>query len=63
LDEEQPATAFLLKVYHDFKQTMIEVNIRRVFAAIGFVHYIKQSPYGLSFDEEKLRQSPRFVKL
>jgi hypothetical protein len=27
LDEEQPAAAFLLKFYHDFKQTMIEVNI------------------------------------
>jgi hypothetical protein len=27
LDKEQPAAAFLLKVYHDFKQTVIEVNI------------------------------------
>jgi hypothetical protein len=27
LDEEQPAAAFLLKIHHDFKQTMIEVNI------------------------------------
>jgi hypothetical protein len=26
LDEEQPAAAFLLKVYYDFKQAMIEVN-------------------------------------
>jgi hypothetical protein len=26
LDEEQPA-AFIIKVYHDFKQTMVEVNI------------------------------------
>jgi hypothetical protein len=27
LDEREPATAFLLNVYHDFKQTMVEVNI------------------------------------
>jgi hypothetical protein len=27
LDEEQPAAAFLLKVYHDFKQILIDVNI------------------------------------
>jgi hypothetical protein len=27
VDEEHPAAAFLLKVYHDFKETMIEVNI------------------------------------
>jgi hypothetical protein len=26
-DEEQPAAAFLLKVYHDFKQAMIEIKI------------------------------------
>jgi hypothetical protein len=50
-DEEQPAAAFLLKVYHDFKQTMIEVNISESFAAIGFIHNIEQSPYGLIFDK------------
>jgi hypothetical protein len=27
LDEEQSIAAFLLKVYHDFKQTMVEINI------------------------------------
>jgi hypothetical protein len=27
LGEEQSAAAFLLKVYHNFKQTLIEVNI------------------------------------
>jgi hypothetical protein len=26
LDDEQSAAAFLLKVYHNFKQTIIEVN-------------------------------------
>jgi hypothetical protein len=63
LDEEQPAAAFLLKVYHDFKQTMIEVNIWGAFAAFGFSYDIAQNPYGLLFDEEKLRQSPGFVEL
>jgi hypothetical protein len=63
LDEEQPPAAFLLKVYHDFKQTMIEVNIWGAFAAIGFSYDIAQNPYGILFDEEKLRQSPGFVEL
>jgi hypothetical protein len=63
LYEEQPATAFLRKVYHDFKQTMIEVNIWGAFTAIEFTHDIKQSPYGLLFDEEKLRQNSGFVEL
>jgi hypothetical protein len=53
-DEEQPAAAFLFKVYHDFKQTMIEVNIWGAFVTIGFTHDIEQSPYGLLFDEKKL---------
>jgi hypothetical protein len=62
-DEEQPAAAFLLKVYHDFKQTMIEVHIWGAFAAIGFSYDIAQNPYGLLFDEKKLRQIPGFVAL
>jgi hypothetical protein len=63
LDEEQPAAAFLLKVYHNFKQIMVEVYIWGAFAAIGFIHDIEQSPYGLLFDKEKLRQSRGFVEL
>jgi hypothetical protein len=59
-DEEQSAAAFLLKVYHDFKQTIIEVNISQAFVAIGFTHNIEQSPYELLFDEAKLRQSRGF---
>jgi hypothetical protein len=62
-DEEQSAAAFLLKVYHDFKQRIIEINIPEAFAAIGFTHDIEQSPHGLLFDEEKLRQSPGFMEL
>jgi hypothetical protein len=62
-DEEQPAAAFLLKAYRDFKQTMIELNIWRAFAAIGFTHDIDQGPDGLLFDEQKLRQSPGFMEL
>jgi hypothetical protein len=53
-DEEQSAAGFPLKVYHDFKHTMIDVNKWEAFAAIGFTHDIEQSPYGLLFDEEKL---------
>jgi hypothetical protein len=61
LDEEQPAAASLIKVYHDSKQTMTEINIWGAFAAIGSTHVIEQSPYGLLFDEENPRQSAGFV--
>jgi hypothetical protein len=54
LDEEQPAATFLLKVDHDFKRTMIEVNIWGAFAALEFTCHIQQSPSGRLFDEEQL---------
>jgi hypothetical protein len=44
LDEEQLAAVFLLKVYHDFKQTMTEFNIWAAIAAIGFIHDSEESP-------------------
>jgi hypothetical protein len=63
LAEEQSAAAFLIKVYHDYKQTRVEVNIWRAFAAIGLIHDITQEPDGLIFDEEKFRQGPGFLEL
>jgi hypothetical protein len=33
-DETLSAAAFLIKVYHDFKPTIIETNIWEVFGAI-----------------------------
>jgi hypothetical protein len=63
LDEEQSVAAFLRKVYHDFKQTMVEVNIWEDFSVICFTHDIEKTPYGLLFNEEKFRQSRGFVEL
>jgi hypothetical protein len=62
LDEEQPGAAFIIKVYHDFKQTMIEVNIWGAFFVIGFSYDISREPYELLFDEEKFRQSRGFLE-
>jgi hypothetical protein len=42
---------------------MIEMNIWKAFAAIGFSYNITETPYQLLFDEEKLRQSRGFVEL
>jgi hypothetical protein len=63
LKEESGTAAFILRLYHDFKQTMVEVNIWRAFSAIGFTHGITKDPYGMLFDEEKSRQSRGFVEL
>jgi hypothetical protein len=58
----QPA-AFILNAYHDFKETIAEVNTWNAFAVIEFTHDIEQSPYRLLFDEEKFRQSRGFAEL
>jgi hypothetical protein len=63
LDEESQAAAFLFKVYRDFKQMIVEINISGTFAAIEFIHDINQIPYGLLFDTENFRQRPGFVEL
>jgi hypothetical protein len=63
LDETFPAAAFPIRVYHNFKQTVIEVNVWEAFAAIEFSYDITETPYRLLFDEQKLRQSRGFVEL
>jgi hypothetical protein len=62
-NEESGNVAFIIKCYHDFKQTVVEVNIWGAFSAIGFSYDITQNPYGLLFDEEKFRQSRGFLEL
>jgi hypothetical protein len=49
-----------MKVYHDFKQTMVEPNIWGAFQATGFEFDTEAEPYRLLFNEEKLRQSAGF---
>jgi hypothetical protein len=46
LDEEQPAAAFIIKVYYNFKQTMVKVNIWGAFSSIGLIHDIDQNLSG-----------------
>jgi hypothetical protein len=62
-NEESGTVAFIIRLYDDFKQTLVEVNIWRAFSAIGFLYDITQNPYGLLFDEEKFRQNRGFQEL
>jgi hypothetical protein len=56
-EEEKETVNFRMKVYPDFKQTIVEPNIWRAFQAIGFEFNTEGEPYHLLFNEEKLRQS------
>jgi hypothetical protein len=54
-EDEKETVRFIMKVYHDFEQTMVELNIWRAFGVIGFEFHTEAEPYRLLFNEEKLR--------
>jgi phosphopantothenoylcysteine synthetase/decarboxylase len=59
--EDQKATVkSIMKVYHDFKPTILEPNIWRTFQALGFEFDTKTELYRLLFNEEKLGESADF---
>jgi hypothetical protein len=45
-DEEQAPAPFRIKVYHNFKEMTLEVNIWGAFSSIGIIHDIDQNPCG-----------------
>jgi hypothetical protein len=49
-----------MKVYHDFKQTLVESNIWGTFQAIGFEFDTGAESYRLLFNEEEPRQRAGF---
>jgi hypothetical protein len=42
-EDEKETIKFVMKVYHDFKEKMVESNTRRAFRAIGFEFTLRQS--------------------
>jgi hypothetical protein len=56
-EDEKEVVRFIVKVHHDFEQTMVESNIWRAFRAIEFEFDTEAEPYRLLFKAEKLRQS------
>jgi hypothetical protein len=64
-EDEKETVKFLMKVYRDFKQAMVESNRWRSFRTIGFEFEFETEaePYRLLFNEEKLRQSEGFREL
>jgi hypothetical protein len=62
-EDEKETVRFIMKGYHDFKQTMAEPNIWAAFWAIGFEFDTETEPYRLLFNEEKLRQNAGFREL
>jgi hypothetical protein len=59
-DDDTATVKFIMKVYSDFKKTMVEPNIWAAFQAIGFEYDTVAEPYRLLFNKEKLRESKGF---
>jgi hypothetical protein len=62
-EDDKETVNYIMKVYRDFRQTMVEPNIWRAFRAIGFEFDTEAEPYRLLFKEKKLRQSESFREL
>jgi hypothetical protein len=54
-ETDNGAIRLILKVYHDFRQTMVPSNIWGTFRALGVDFDMRREPSRLLFDEEKLR--------
>jgi hypothetical protein len=63
IEEEKETVRFRMKVYRDFKQTIVEPNIWKAFRASWFEFYTEAEPSRLLFNEEKFTQSEGFREL
>jgi hypothetical protein len=63
LETDHRTAKFIQKVYHDFRQTMIDPNIRAAFTHIGITFYIVWNVMRVRFNEITLRQTPGFMEL
>jgi hypothetical protein len=64
-DDDDATLKFIMKVYHDFTQTMTRPNVWGTFRALGceFEFDTRRELYELLFDEVKLRESAGFDEL
>jgi hypothetical protein len=62
-DDDDAAATYIMKGYHDFRQTMVQPSIWGAFRARGLEFDMRREPRGLLFDEGKLRGSAGFQEL
>jgi hypothetical protein len=56
-ETDNSTVKLLMKVYNDFRQTMVPSNVWGAFHALVFDYDTRREPSRLLFDEEKLRGS------
>jgi hypothetical protein len=63
LDDENKTADFIKRVYHNFRQTMIDANIWGAFREIGLSFATVEEVQRVAFDAMKFRESPGFKEL
>jgi hypothetical protein len=63
MNSDDSITAFIRRIFHNMKQTLVADNARSAFVQIGVRYDIDVVPYRLIFDESTLRQSQGFLML
>jgi hypothetical protein len=54
-ETDHATVKFMMKVYHDFRQTMVPSNVWGAFHALGLDYDTRKEPSRLLFDEGKLK--------
>jgi hypothetical protein len=62
-DENDGITAFTLKTWYRFKQTVIEANTWGAFHEAGFEFAVGVDPSRIWFDAKKVRRNPLFQEM
>jgi hypothetical protein len=63
MNGDDSTTAFIRRISHNMKQTLVADNVRSAFVQIGVSYDIDVVPYRLIFDESTLRQTQGFLTL
>jgi hypothetical protein len=63
VDDDDAILKSIMKVYHDFMQTMAQPNVWGTFHALALEFDTRKDPYRLLFHEEKLRGNAGFQEL
>jgi hypothetical protein len=63
LENDNSTTAFIRRIFHNMKQTLVTDNVRNAFMQSGVQYNIDVVPYRLISDESVFRQSEGFLAL
>jgi hypothetical protein len=61
-EDDHATVKVIMKIYHEFKETIAQLNIWRAFRALEFEFHLRTEPYRVLSKEEERRNSGRCEK-